>query len=490
MLGFISTRLAAQPSSFIINSKYQTAKEYQFITGKDSTASMVIQSGEADVKKSILLPITLTTQYNSHHPYGYNDGSFIPASGLQTQLSFGVALKAGPVHLNFQPELIQASNPTYQTNGGYGYSSGKPYTKLYGGQSSLSLRASAFSVGISSANKWWGPGNTSALIMSNNAPGFANIFIKTHRPAKTPIGNFEFELMGGRLESDSTLPYENFHVKPSPNLRNSWRYINAYILSYNPKWLPGVFVGLIRSLQKYGPGIADGKGSFTNKYIPIVTKTFQKKNDWGDDTLSIDQVASFFVRVVFPKSKSELYVEYGKNDYGERTRDYLMAPTHSVAHIVGFKKIVTLNKNRYLNLGIEFTQMSQSPDAILRTAGNWYVHGQIGQGYTNYNQIMGVGSGFGAHKQMVMGTWVNGNNRIGVFIEKTNRDPENRSVFWTDMAYGITPQYTLHNFTLAAQLVFIASKNYMWENENNLSNFHAKLAVIYPITNLKNDSKN
>ena len=489
-LGFVSSRVAAQPSSFIINSKYQTAKEAQFITGKDSTQSMVIQSGEAVAQKSILLPVTLTTQYNSHHPYGYNDGSFIPASGLQTQLSFGVALRAGPVQLNLQPELIQASNPTYPTNGSYGYSSGKTYTKLYGGQSSLSLRASAFSVGISTANKWWGPGNTNALIMSNNAPGFANIFIKTHRPAKTPIGNFEFELIGGRLETDSLLPYENLHLKSSPNLRNSWRYINAYILSYNPKWLPGVFVGLIRSLQKYGPGIADGKGSFTNKYIPIVTKTFQKKNDWGDDTLSIDQVASFFVRIVFPKSKSELYVEFGKNDYGERTRDYLMAPTHSVAHIVGFKKIVTLNKNRYLNLGIEFTQMSQSPDAILRSAGNWYVHGQIGQGYTNYNQIMGVGSGFGANKQMLMGTYINGNNRIGVFIEKTNRDPENRSIFWTDMAYGITPQYTLHNFTLAAQLVFIASKNYMWENKNNLLNFHAKLAVSYPINYAIKNTKN
>ncbi len=483
MLEFISIRLAAQPSSFIINNKYQITKEAQFIAGKDTNQSMVIQSGEADVTKSMLLPVTLTTRYNSHHPYGYNDGSFIPASGLQTQLSFGVALKAGPVNLNLQPELIHAANPTYSTNGGYGYSSGKAYTKLYGGQSSLSVRASAFSVGVSSANKWWGPGNTSALIMSNNAPGFDNIFIKTHRPAKTPIGNFEFELIGGRLETDSLLPYENFHLKSSPNLRNSWRYINAYILSYNPKWLPGVYVGLIRSLQKYGPGIAEGKGSFTNKYIPIVTKTFQKKNDWGDDTLSIDQVASFFVRIAFPKSKSELYVEYGKNDYGERTRDYLMAPTHSVAHIVGFKKIVTLNKNRYLNLGIEFTQMSQSPDAILRSAGNWYVHGQIGQGYTNYNQIMGAGSGFGANKQMVMGTYINGNNRLGVFIEKTSRDPENRSIFWTDMAYGISPQYTLHNFTLAAQLVFIASKNYMWENENNLSNFHAKLAITYPITN-------
>jgi hypothetical protein len=482
VLGFVSNRVAAQ-SSFIIHNQFATARENHLQNGEDSTSAMVIQQGGIKTSKTAILPVTLTTQFNSHHPYGYNDASFIPASGLQSQLTFGTNVKAGPVKLQLQPELIYAANPNYPVNGSYGYSSGKPYTKLFSGQSTLSVSASAFSMGVSTANKWWGPGVTNALIMSNNAPGFANIFIKTHRPAKTPIGNFEFELMGGRLESDSTLPYENFHLKSSPKLRNSWRYINAYILSYNPKWLPGVYVGLIRSLQKYGPGIAEGKGSFTNKYIPIVTKTFQKKNDWGDDTLSIDQVASFFVSIVFPKSKSELYVEYGKNDYGERTRDYLMAPTHSVAHIVGFKKIVTLNKNRYLNLGIEFTQMSQSPDAILRGAGNWYVHHQIGQGHTNYNQIMGVGSGFGANKQIVMGTWVSGNNRLGLFIEKTNRDPENRSIFWTDMAYGFTPQYTLHNFTLAAQLVFIASKNYMWENKNDISNFHAKLAVTYPITN-------
>ncbi len=478
----MSNCLAAQPS-FIIHNQFSTARENQLQNGEDSLSSTVIQQGGIKISKTTILPVTLTTQFNSHHPYGYNDASFIPAGGLQSQLTFGANINAGPVKLQLQPELIYAANTSYPVNGSYGYNNGKPYTKLFGGQSTLSVTASSFSVGVSTANKWWGPGVTNALIMSNNAPGFANIFIKTHRPAKTPIGNFEFELIGGRLESDSTLPYENFHLKPSSSLSNSWRYINAYIVSYCPKWLPGVYVGLIRSIQQYGPSVVNGAGNFSSKYLPIITKTFQKKNDSVENFIITDQVASFFVRIVFPKSKSELYVEYGKNDYGERTRDYLMAPTHSVAHIVGFKKIVTLNKNRYLNLGIEFTQMSQSPDAILRDAGNWYVHSRIGQGYTNYNQIMGVGSGFGANKQIVMGTWVSGNNRLGVFIEKTNRDPENRSIFWTDMAYGITPQYTLHNFTLAAQLVFIASKNYMWENKNNISNFHAKLAITYPITN-------
>jgi hypothetical protein len=103
---------------------------------------------------------------------------------------------------------------------------------------------------------------------------------------------------------------------------------------------------------------------------------------------------------------------------------------------------------------------------------------------------MGAGSGFGANKQILMGTYINGNNRLGVFIEKTNRDPENRSIFWTDMAYGIAPQVTVKNILLAAQFVFISSKNYAWEKDNNLSNFHAKLALSYPINVPSKTTKN
>jgi hypothetical protein len=103
---------------------------------------------------------------------------------------------------------------------------------------------------------------------------------------------------------------------------------------------------------------------------------------------------------------------------------------------------------------------------------------------------MGAGSGFGANKQIVMGTYINGNNRLGVFIEKTNRDPENRSIEWTDMAYGIAPQVTIKNILLSAQFVYINSKNYIWEKDNNLSNFHAKLAVSYPINYAIKKTKN
>jgi hypothetical protein len=58
------------------------------------------------------------------------------------------------------------------------------------------------------------------------------------------------------------------------------------------------------------------------------------------------------------------------------------------------------------------------------------------------------------------------------------------------MAYGIAPQVTIKNILLAAQLVFISSKNYAWGKDNNLLNFHAKLAVSYPINYAITKTKN
>ena len=41
----------------------------------------------------VALPFTLITQYNSHHPFGWNDGSMIPAKGVQTFVRAGVYMR-------------------------------------------------------------------------------------------------------------------------------------------------------------------------------------------------------------------------------------------------------------------------------------------------------------------------------------------------------------------------------------------------------------
>lgn len=464
---------------------YQDARNNQLLLAKDSLQSFTIRSTGVNLPATKqffyweALPFTIVNQYNSHHPYGYNDGSMIAAKGYQAKMSIGIVAKAGPLKIQLQPEYVVAANPTYESNAAYGYSNNKSYKKLFAGQSELSVEANAFSMGVSTQNIWWGPGVTSALLMSNNAPGFEHVFLKTRRPAKTIIGSFEFELIGGRLENDTAMPYENFHLKNNNSLGHDTRYLNAYSVSYQPRWLPNLFIGMNRSLQRYQKEINIGTNSFSSKYLPILGKAFQKKNDWGDDTLNTDQLGSFFLRWVMPKSHAEFYVEYGFNDYGANTRDYLMAPTHSASHIVGFKKIMPLKGSSYLDIGIEITQLSQSPDAIVRSAGNWYVHGQIGQGYTNYNQILGAGAGFAANKQIVSAIWVNGFTKLGILIERTDRDPEYHANKWIDLSFGILPQIKYKNYIIGGALQCMNSANYMWEKDVNRFNFHGKLSIQY-----------
>ena len=463
----------------------QDARNHQLLFGTDSLQSFTMRSTE--IKQSYskkyfyweALPLSITNQFNSHHPYGYNDGAMIPAMGYQAKMSAGILAVVGPLKIQLQPEYIYAANPTYENNATFGYSNNKSYKKLFAGQSGISISANAFSVGVSTQNLWWGPGITSALLMSNNAPGFEHIYFKTRRPVKTPIGSFEFELIGARLQNDTVMPYENFYLKPNTTLGIDARYLNAYTISYQPKFLPGIFIGMNRSLQRYEKEINVGTNSFSSKYLPILGKAFQKKNDWGDDTLNTDQLGSFFLRWVMPKSHAEFYIEYGFNDYGANTRDYLMAPTHSASHVVGFKKIMPLRGTHYLDIGIEITQLSQSPDAIVRSAGNWYVHGQIGQGYTNYNQIIGSGAGFAANKQILSAIWVNGFTKLGILIERTDRDPEYHANKWTDLSIGILPQMKYKNYIMGGVVQFMNSANYMWEKDVNRFNFHGKLSIQY-----------
>jgi hypothetical protein len=57
----------------------------------------------------------------------------------------------------------------------------------------------------------------------------------------------------------------------------TWRYQSAFVISYQPKWIPGLFVGMTRSLQRYQKDIGLVGNNFLKKYVPELTKAFQKK---------------------------------------------------------------------------------------------------------------------------------------------------------------------------------------------------------------------
>ena len=156
-----------------------------------------------------------------------------------------------------------------------------------------------------------------------------------------------------------------------------------------------------------------------------------------------------------------------------------MGPSHSAAHIAGIKKIIGLTKNEYLDIGFELTQMSQSPDYLVRNAGNWYTHNQIFQGYTHYNQIIGAGAGFGSNVQSLVVTYVKGWKQLGILLERLDHDPVVHTHKWVDLSLGVLPQYKYRNLVLSGKFQFINSSQYAWEKNHNTFNFHSRLAVQY-----------
>jgi hypothetical protein len=427
------------------------------------------------------LPFTLITQYNSHHPFGWNDGAMIPAKGVQTFFRAGVYLRYGIMEVQLAPEWVYAANNRYDTSVNWGSNAGGVYNKVFPGQSAAGIRVGAVSMGVSTQNLWWGPGIRSSLLMSNNAPGFLHAYIRSNRPAKTPIGNFEWQLIGSRLDSDSTRPYENRNLKlTTETYPATWRYQSAFVISYQPKWIPGLFVGMTRSLQRYQKDIGLGGTSFLKKYVPVLTKAFQKKNEQNDDAENTDQLASFFFRWVMPKSGWEFYGEWGYNDYKQNIRDLTMDATHSSAYILGIQKTFKKNKHIFC-FGIETLKQSETGSSLLRYAENWYIH-RGDNGYTNGNQIIGAGAGFGSNLQTIRILYQNqdNSNKLLFQFEKVNYDPMNFKIEWTDYSYLIEPSFRAKKMFIVFPINFVRSKNFAGIY-NKTINIYARIKLIYKI---------
>lgn len=462
-----------------------------------------------------LLPITLLNQFNSHHQEGFNDGSMVPAKGTQLRASAGFYFKLGPLNIKLKPEFVYAQNKAfmgfpaeYVTRYGYKFPK-NPYLsnidlpekfgvgafkKAYWGQSSISLNLfSSVSLGLSNENLWWGPGYKNSLLMTNSAPGFWHLSFNTIKPLKTPIGSFEWQVISGRLE-ESGYTY---------GLTKDWRYINAIVLNYQPKWIPGLFLGFARSFQVYHKDIGNSFGD----YFPIfsfLTKERLGANNIVDDK-NKNQLISIFMRWVFKESNAEIYFEYGREDHSADTRDFLIESSHSAAYILGFRKLYIINKSEssFIQLLIETTKLSSDQTTINRKGGmangSWYQHSRIQYGYTHRGQLLGAGIGPGSNLQTFHLSWNRGLKQIGIELERfvhNNdfwynfiKDPRTN---WIDLSATLNANWDYKHFILFGKMKFISSINYQWLYEpkeiipgeywmptDDTFNFHLQVGITY-----------
>ncbi len=421
------------------------------------------------------LPLLTKNRYSLHHPDGMNDGLMIPARGFQTFFSTGFFLKTGPLEFQIFPEYVHAENkPFFGQDISNGLESvidipnrfgNDKFRKLDWGQSSIRFSLGPISFGITNENLWWGPGRNNAIIMSNNAPGFLHGTFKTHRPIITPLGNFEFEMIGG-------------YIKPSGFSNKTIKrvYLNSGIISFQPKFLKGLSGGLTRSFMQEDKKYSNWKG-----YFPILsglTKT--SLGGTAEDAINRNQLLSIFAKYVLPNSHAQFYFEFGKEDHNWDIRDIILEYAHSRVYLTGFRKLVSIpsSKDSYILLSAELSHLIKPLMTVNRnrsfeyardynfrglgTGGDFYQYGNLQIGYTNEGQYLGAGIGTGGSQTMFEISWIKGMKKIGLIADRrvhegdysNSKWPGDMRFRWVDLS--VTPVF---NWDLNNMLLHISARN-------------------------------
>ena len=385
--------------------------------------------------------------YNSQIPFSMNDGGTWAGRGVAWLFTGGADAQLGRVRLLFAPQFALSTNrwwlvrdsthfpppllPANRNGNGYMFAwYGAPYSidlplrygdvnlsRLSLGQSSLSVDANALTVGFSTENEWWGPGVRNAIVLSNNAPGFPHLFLRSARPLDTRLGLIEFRWLSGAL-------YESQWFDADPT--NDVRSIAAFAATITPHRAPGLTLGFARSVYSTATGSAP---TFFRFFDVLRNTGHPNDRPFGDSTLTpggSDQVYSVFGRWVMPESGVEAYAELGRTEFPTSLRDFLIYPSHTIGYTLGLQWNRPQGRSR---IQTEVTNLEQSSSFRDRPIGSWYTSRRVIQGYTNQGQTLGAAIGPGSSSQYVAWDYLPPSWRAGLYVGRIRWNEDMRSVY-------------------------------------------------------------
>jgi hypothetical protein len=488
-------------------------------TENDSTDLVFDKALNRFGKKNLFVePLPIYSFFQSGLGPPYPEASiFLPSKGVQTIFSTGIYARIGILSIQMQPEFYFSQNLFYDT--GISKSDYTQYIEMFGegkvskilpGQSSLSFNFGPVSLGASTQNIWWGPGQFNSLIFSRNAFGFEHLSFHSNRPLKSIIGDFEAQVLIGKL---------NGFLEENQNLIDDWRYLNGLTFSYQPKFLKGFYIGVSRVFQKYSSLMGN---SFFD-YFPIF-EPFQKINlansqngqfDSTDyDLIGQDQQLTGFVRYLNKKANAEIYFEYGRRDHAFNWRDAILNPEHARAYLLGFNKIIYSKSDELIQIRGEILQQQESINILVRYGGtgggtNWAGHIPMLHGFTQRGQMLGPGVGPSSNVQTLEAAWVKGFNKLGLRFERLNRHQDIYTKFfndpseqgrWVDLSARLLADWQWDNLIISSNINFVNSLNHQWQLDpkstpdfpqgKNLFSVHSQVSLIYLPKGLKRFPKN
>ena len=251
--------------------------------------------------------------------------------------------------------------------------------------------------------------------------------------------------------------------------------------------------------------LVEGKYYWMNgkpTYFPLFSNLFRKNDKYSDYEEQTDQAAGVFLRWLWKDSKAEIYAEFHYNDSKQNLRDLLLDSDHARAATIGIQKIFhSKNTNFNYLFSWEWTQMEQTGGRLLRSAGSWYRHSYVNDGFTNHGEILGSGIGPGSNSHYFALNRISNNKKIGIALEIIDQDNDfyyrafesanDFRRYWKDFNFHINFSKKYRNLWLSSNMMYSRSLNYQWELDdfakpyyhpgNDVNNFHLNLKLTYLI---------
>ncbi|HEY3113412.1 MAG TPA: capsule assembly Wzi family protein [Gemmatimonadaceae bacterium] len=451
-----------------------------------------------------LLSPNVSVRYNSHFPYGSNDGAIWAGRGATLAGQAGLYARLGPLSLILLPTVFRAANAAFPLAPSalscgcgdpmYGSVVDRPqrfgtqaYDRFDPGQSSVRLDALGISAGFSTANEGWGPSAEYPFILGNNAPGFPHLFFGSASPLPVFIGRAHLRVIYGRLDQSNYSPVTGAKFYASQLEPGRVRFASGLVATFQPRGFDGLELGGARFIHSIWP-----RSGIPASYFRKPIQSFLKRNLSGIDQQmgsTDNQLASAFARWTFRESGLEVYGEYYREDHSYDLRDLVQEPDHQRGYSLGLAKIVGRHSSQFNVLRLELINFQYPPLATTgRGEGSIYVHSPIRQGHTNRGQLLGADIGVGAAAASTV-RWdhYSSTGRWAIFWRRNVRQetsdptltapsvPQISDVLY---AFGFERMKFTRRFDITTSLTFMRdlSRNY----SNSQSNLNAAVAITLP----------
>lgn len=368
------------------------------------------------------LGASVRVSYNTGFAFGGNEWGVWQGRGTTLSTSGGFSYSAGPLSVILAPQVYIAENRAFalmrvndSTQSDFAdplFSDRVDKVQRFGderivrvlpGQSAIMLRSRLATVGVSSANLWWGPADQFPLILSTNAPGFPHFFLSSGTPLRTPLGDLQGRYVFGQVRAS-----DYYRPVSLSRRRNS---TNGLLLALSPRGVRGLELGVARFFETPWPDYGLRVRDFTRVFQTPIKSQIAEDTVAGtpEDRRSRDaenQIASVFARWVSPHGL-EIYAELGREDHPWDVRELVVLPDRQSSVLYGIRRTWSDNLRRRSVLRLEqmsFLQPSASRNGFGLSLST-YAHGGMGstQGHTNAGMLLGSYAGVGNAAGAVVG---------------------------------------------------------------------------------------